>query len=271
MGILNITPDSFSKDGLLKSKNEKLKRENLNHIINYANHMIKDGADILDIGGESSRPGAKPVPAKEEIQRVIPVIKRLSKKIKIPISIDTYKAEVAEAALDSGAAIVNDISALSDREMTRIIKKYKAAVILMHMRGNPANMQDNLCYNSLIPEIILYLRKKIKIAVDSGIEPGKIIIDPGLGFGKSAAQNVEIINRLGEFNVLKMPILIGPSRKSFIGKILNKGERERAFGTAAAVCLAIANGAHIARVHDVAALKDAAKVADAILNERIIN
>lgn len=258
MAILNLTSDSFSGDGLLANLQT-------NRIINVAQKLVKDGADIIDIGAESSRPGAKPISIKEELRRTVPIIKVLAKKIKVPISIDTYKAEVAEQALDSGASIVNDISALSDLKMPKVIKKYKSAVVLMHMQGNPLNMQDNPRYKSLIPEIINYLRKKIKIAVDSGISWDKIMVDPGFGFGKTLEHNIRILKRLREFEVLGLPILAGPSRKSFIGKIISKDVGERIFGTAAAVSLAIANGAHIIRVHDVKAMADVVKVTDAIM------
>ena len=265
MGILNLTPDSFSGDGLFSKSQIPNPKSQIKKIIGIAEKMIRDGADILDIGGESSRPGAKNIPVKEELKRVVPVVKLLAKKIEIPISVDTYKHEVAQAALDNGASIVNDITALSDKKMPEIIKKYDAAVVLMHMQGRPQDMQNRPHYKSLIPEIIKYLSKKIEIAVDSGINPDKIIIDPGIGFGKTLAHNLEIINRLREFGVLKRPILVGPSRKSFIGKILAKDTTERVFGTAAAVALAIANGAHIVRVHDARQMRDVAKVCDAIL------
>ncbi|MEK6715330.1 MAG: dihydropteroate synthase [Candidatus Omnitrophota bacterium] len=268
MGILNLTPDSFSGDGLYRLQAASSKLE-ANKIINIAKEMMKDGADILDIGGESSRPGAKPISVKEELNRVIPLIKVLAKKIKIPLSIDTYKHEVAQAALDNGASFVNDITALSDKKMPEIIKKYDAAVVLMHMQGRPQDMQNRPHYKSLIPEIIKYLSKKIEIAVDSGINPDKIIIDPGIGFGKTAEHNLEIINRLREFEVLKRPILVGPSRKSFIGKILNKDVQERIFGTAAAVALSIAQGAHIVRMHDIGQMRNVADVCDAIIQCQI--
>jgi dihydropteroate synthase len=228
--------------------------------------MVRDGADIIDIGGESTRPGAKPVSAKEEIARTVPVIKKISQKIKVPISIDTEKSEVAEQALDSGASIVNDISSLRyDKKMAKVAARYKAGLVLMHMQGRPRTMQKNPHYQSLIEEIIDYLDQSIKMAQDAGIDKEKIIIDPGIGFGKTLAHNLEILRRLREFKSLGRPILVGPSRKSFLGKILNVEPQERIMGTAAAVSLAIANGANIVRVHDVAQIRQVAKISDAII------
>jgi len=265
MGILNITPDSFSGDGLYKTKtnNPELRTAK---IIEAAEKMAEDGADIIDVGGESTRPNAEPIAQDEEIKRVIPVIKLLSKKIALPISIDTYKPEVAEQALDNGASIVNDITAISSQKMGSVIKKYNAAVVLMHMRGNPSNMQDNPEYADLISEIASFLSSAVRRAMDAGISKSQIIIDPGIGFGKTPAHNLEIINRLGELRDIDFPILAGPSRKSFIGHIIDKKPGERLFGTSAAIAMLIANGIHIVRVHDVGEISDVVKVSDAILN-----
>lgn len=262
MGILNITPDSFSDGGLYLEKSIAIKR---------AKQMVEDGADIIDIGGESTRPGAEPVSLAEELNRTIPVIESLAKEIKVPISIDTYKSVVAERAINAGASIVNDISGLRfDPKMAEVVAKYQVPVILMHIKGTPRNMQKEPFYENVIVEIKQYLEDSIKIALNSGIDKDKIIIDPGIGFGKTFEHNLEIINKLSEFSTLGKPILIGPSRKAFIGKILNDAPpQERIEGTAAAVAISIINGANIIRVHDVKQMVKVAKVADAIKKMRI--
>jgi dihydropteroate synthase len=263
MGIVNLTPDSFSGDGLLgkwQMANGKWDKE---FLIEHAQRLINDGADIIDVGGESSQPGAKPVSIKEELARTIPVIKLLIKRIKVPISIDTHKPEVARLALDNGAMIVNDITALRDPKMARLVAGYKAGLVIMHMKGNPRTMQKNPQYVSLLDEITEFLQKAINRAREFGIDKEKIIIDPGIGFGKTCGHNLEILKRLSEFKVLGRPILIGPSRKSFIGKILNAGPKERIFGTVSACVLAAKNGARVVRVHDVKAVKQALKIFEA--------
>jgi dihydropteroate synthase len=259
MGVLNVTPDSFSESGLYFDKAEAIKR---------AIQMVEDGADIIDIGGESTRPGSEPVTIEEELRRTIPVIESLAKEIKIPISIDTYKSEVAKNALDAGASMVNDISGLRfDPKMPGVISKYKVPVVVMHIKGRPKDMQQNPVYEALIPEIMDYLREGIRISMKSGIPEDKIIIDPGIGFGKTFNHNLEIINNLREFTLLEKPILIGPSRKAFIGKILGDVPvTERREGTASAVAISIINGANIIRVHDVKEMVSVAKIADAIKN-----
>lgn len=262
MGILNLTPDSFSDAGLYFDKFLAVEK---------AYQMLEDGADIIDIGGESTRPGSEPVPLEEELRRTIPVIKTLSTEIKAPISIDTYKAEVARRALDSGASIVNDVSGLRfDPEMPEVVAEYKVPVVIMHIKGTPKNMQQNPTYDALIPEIMDYLRVSIRLAMKFGVEEDKIIIDPGIGFGKTFDHNLEIIKNLHEFTLLEKPLLIGPSRKAFIGKILGDlPTSERLEGTAAAVAISIFNGANIIRVHDVKEMVRVAKVADAIKKERV--
>lgn len=261
MGILNVTPDSFSDGGKHFDKDSAIQR---------ALQMAEDGADIIDIGGESTRPGSDAVDAKEEIKRTIPVIEALSKKINVPISIDTYKSEVAKIALETGASIVNDISGLRfDSSMPDVIAKHNVPVVIMHIKGTPKNMQQNPEYEALIPEIMDYFRESIAIGVRAGIDENKIIIDPGIGFGKSLEHNLEIINSIKEFKLLGKPTLIGLSRKSFIGKILgNESPDERLEGTAAAVAISILNGANIIRVHDVKYMVKVAKVADAVLREK---
>lgn len=257
MGILNVTPDSFFDGGRFF---------NLQNAIDHAFRLIDEGADIIDIGGESTRPGAEPVSIDEELRRVIPVIEAISKRISIPISIDTYKARVAEEAIQAGATIINDISGLRfDPEMAKVASKYKVPVIVMHIKGTPKDMQKNPQYEALIPEIIEYLRGSIIIAKQAGVDENMIIIDPGIGFGKLPEHNLEIIKNLKEFSKLNKPILVGVSRKSFIGKILNEPSPEKRLeGTAAAVAISVINGANIVRVHDVGFMAKVVKVADAI-------
>jgi dihydropteroate synthase len=266
MGILNLTPDSFSGDGLYRPQCSLNRIMLLSNILRRAEQMVKDGADVLDLGGESTRPGARAVSLKDELERTIPVIKLLSKKINVPISIDTRKPEVARQALDNGVSIVNDITGLKSREMLRVAAKYKAAVVVMHMQGGPRTMQKNPSYDSLIDEIIEYLNKAICRALDAGIDKGKIIVDPGIGFGKTLEHNLEILNRLKEFKALGKPILVGPSRKSFIGKILNVDPGMRISGTISSCVLALKNGANLVRVHDVLEVKQALMVGEAIIN-----
>lgn len=259
MGIVNVTPDSFSDGGMYFDKNTAVRR---------AIQMAEDGADIIDIGGESTRPGAEPVTIEEELRRTVPVIKSVAKHVHIPISIDTYKSEVAQRALDAGAAMINDISGLNfDPEMSRVAAESGVPVIIMHIKGEPKNMQKNPFYHALIPEICEYLKDSIQRAVDTGISEEKIIIDPGIGFGKSFEHNLEIIHKLAEFQSLGKPVMVGPSRKAFLGKILGDvSPEQRLEGTAAAVAISIMNGADMIRVHDVREMVKIAKVADAIKN-----
>jgi len=259
MGILNVTPDSFSDSGLFYSPQKA---------IEHGLAMADEGADIIDIGGESTRPGSRSVPVKIELKRVLPIIEGLTKKIKIPISIDTKKAEVARLAVDFGAEIINDISALNgDKNMAEIIRKTRAAAILMHMRGKPKNMQKgSLAYDNLMGEITDYLKQSSKKALNAGVEKDCIVIDPGIGFGKTPEDNYKIIKDLSELKALGMPVLIGTSRKSFIGKITGGKPDERMEGTAVTVAAAIMNGCHIIRVHDVAAMKKVAALTDAIVH-----
>jgi len=256
MGVLNVTPDSFSDGGLYADAGIA---------VNQAKEMVAQGADIIDIGGESSRPGSDPVPMDEELRRVLPVIKRLAQESDVPISIDTYKSTVAEHALKAGAHIVNDISGLNfDPNMAKVAADYGAPVILMHIQGTPKNMQISPKYHSLISEIISYLRNSIEHAETVGVSPEKIIIDPGIGFGKTMEHNLEIIRRLKEFRCLGKPILIGTSRKSFIGKILDLPVEERVEGTLATVVASIINGADILRVHDIKQVQRAVRMTDVI-------
>jgi dihydropteroate synthase len=256
MGILNITPDSFSDGGLYADPTRAVER---------AMELESEGADILDIGGESSRPGAMPVSEKEEIKRVIPVLREVKKRCKAVISVDTCKSEVARIALGEGAEIINDISGLhGDAGMPGVIAAGKGAVCLMHMKGDPGNMQTAPHYDDIIREIMEYLSMAIRTAEKAGIDPEMIMVDPGIGFGKTREHNLEILKKLSCFKALRRPIMVGVSRKSFIGEITAKRAEERIFGTSAAVCASILNGADIVRVHDVAEMRDVALVADAI-------
>jgi len=259
MGILNVTPDSFSDGGSFYSPEKA---------IEHGLQMAEEGADIIDVGGESTRPGSRSVPVNIELKRVIPVIKGLIKKIKIPVSIDTKKARVAGQAMDAGAEIINDISALNgDKDMAETVRKKRAALVLMHMKGQPGNMQKgNLEYDNLMGEIADYLKKSAQKAIKAGVKKEAIVVDPGIGFGKTMQDNYKILKNLSELKSLGMPIMIGTSRKSFIGKITGEEPRERIEGTAATVTAAIMSGCHIIRVHDVAAMKKVAAVTDAIMN-----
>lgn len=260
MGVMNLTPDSFSGDGLLKSGKFDPRKS-----LAVATELIQGGADIIDIGGESTRPGALTVDEKEEIQRVIPTVDLLTQKIQIPISVDTYKENVAKHALDAGASIINNIMGIkATTKFLKMVRNYNAAIVLMHIRGTPRTMQRKIHYTNLMGEIISHLRKSIEKCLEIGIKSDKIIIDPGVGFGKTVEHNLEILARLGDFRILNQPILIGPSRKSFIGKILGKEPSQRLSGTIAAVCAGILNGAHIIRVHDIREVKDAVTLIDAI-------
>lgn len=250
MGILNVTPDSFSDGGKFYDHGLAVER---------ARKMVADGADIIDLGGESTRPGFTPVREEEELARVIPVLKKLVEEIPVPISIDTTKAAVARRALEAGAHIINDQWALrADPEMAALAAEYDAPLVLMH------NQKDTL-YRDLIGDMVEYFHESVKYAGEAGVARDKVIIDPGLGFGKTAEQNLEALRRLKELRCLGYPVLIGPSRKSTIGKVLNLPVEERVEGTAAAVAVGIANGANIVRVHDVKEMVRVARMTDAIL------
>ena len=257
MGILNVTPDSFSDGG---------KYLDPAAAVEQAKKMLAEGADLIDVGGESTRPGAEPVPMEEEKSRVVPVIERIVAETKAVVSIDTMKAGVAKAALSVGAVIVNDVTALAgDPDMAAVCAKHAAGVVLMHMRGTPRTMQAKAVYGDVVADVTSELQVRGEIAVAAGIPADRIVYDPGLGFAKTAPQSLELLRRLSELNVLGRPLLVAPSRKSFIGKALSDRPPEgRLFGTAAAVALAVFGGASILRVHDVAAMADAAKTAAAV-------
>jgi dihydropteroate synthase len=258
MGIINVTPDSFSDGGRFTTP-EIAVEEGV--------RMVEDGADMIDVGGESSRPGSDSIPVAEELRRVIPVIRGLAGKVSVPLSVDTMKADVAREALAEGAEIVNDISSMNhDDEMPEVVAEAGAAVILMHMRGMPKTMQTgDLAYRSLQGEVISFLKERIDTAVKKGIAPVQIMVDPGLGFGKSAMDNVRLIRHLHEFTLFGRPIVTGPSRKSFIGHVTGGSPLERIEGTAAAVTAAIMNGSRVIRVHDVKIMKKVAAMADALV------
>ncbi|MGQ9697393.1 MAG: dihydropteroate synthase [Armatimonadota bacterium] len=258
MGILNVTPDSFSDGGLYLDA--KL-------AVEHALQMLRDGADIIDVGGESTRPGAQPVPADEEMRRVLPVIERLAEETNAPISIDTYKSSVAREALKAGACIVNDISGLRfDSEIAAIAAESGAYLIVMHSIHTPATMQVNPQYDDVVAEVREFLKRQSEEAQRRGVPRDRIIVDPGIGFGKTVEHNLELLRRLPELVQLGYPVLVGVSRKSFIGAVLEGAPpSERLEGTLAAVTLSIAWGARIVRVHDVAPTVKAARVADAIL------
>lgn len=256
MGILNVTPDSFS-DGNLYLDPQRA--------IDQALELAEAGADIIDIGGESTRPGAPAITADDEIQRVVPVISGLAGKIRCAISVDTWKSAVARAAIAAGAEIINDISGLTfDQQMAPIAAQSGAGVVLMHTRGTPQEMQANTGYSDLIGEIMQSLDSSVALACDSGISRQQIAVDPGIGFAKEVVHNLEILRRLREFASLGLPILVGTSRKAFIGRTLDRQVDQRLHGTAATVALAVANGAAILRVHDVCEMRDVADMAHAI-------
>jgi len=267
MGILNVTPDSFSDGGEFDSVDKAVK---------FAKQMVADGADIIDIGGESSRPGAVSVSLKEEMNRVIPVIEEIAGKINAPISIDTYKSEIARKALDLGVDMVNDITALQgDKKLANVIAEYDVPVCLMHMKGNPRNMQKNLDYDDIVLEIKSFLKERAEYAMFNDIKKENIIVDPGIGFGKRTGRGVEdncvILNRLSELKSLGYPILVGPSRKTFIGNVCGGKKplpvKDRLEGSLAAACIAVSNGADIVRVHDVKETRRCIDLVDCIVRK----
>jgi dihydropteroate synthase len=252
MGILNVTPDSFSDGGKFNA---------IDRAIEHAKKLVADGADIIDIGGESTRPGSKKVPLDEELRRVIPVIKAVSEAVDVPISVDTYKAEVAKQAIEAGAHIINDVwGAKADPKMAEVAAYYDVPIILMHNR-------DNRDYQNLISDMIADLSESISIVKRAGVKDEKIILDPGIGFAKTFEHNLEVMRRLEQFTRLGYPVLLGTSRKSFIGHVLDLPTDERVEGTGATVCLGIAKGVQIVRVHDVLQIARMAKMMDAMLGK----
>jgi dihydropteroate synthase len=260
MGILNVTPDSFSDGGRYLG---------VEQAIAHGQKLAEDGADFIDVGGESTRPGSDPVSMEEEIQRVVPVIESLVKIINVPISIDTCKSEVAKAALQAGAVIVNDISAMTfDPNMVKVVAEHKVSVVLMHIKGTPKTMQVNPTYKNVTEEVKQFLQERAETAVKAGIE--QIIIDPGIGFGKLFEHNIQLLKELKILTSLGYPLLAGVSKKSFLKTILNLPPSERMEGTAAAVTVSILNGANIVRVHDIKEMKRVAMVSDALKSDSLL-
>lgn len=255
MGVLNVTPDSFSDGGRFDDPQAAA---------DAARRMIDDGADLIDVGGESTRPGADAVDADEETRRVVPLIERLKRRGDTRISVDTMKAEVARRALDAGADMINDVSALGDPRMLPLLCERRVPVVLMHMRGSPRTMQRETRYDDLIGEVASFLEERARSAVAAGVSDGKIVLDPGIGFGKSVAGNLTILRQLTALHRIGRPILIGASRKSFIGEMLDLPVDERLEGSLAAAAIAAAHGAHVVRVHDVRATARVVRMVDAI-------
>lgn len=257
MGVLNVTPDSFSDGG---------KFFDVDHAVTHAKQLVVDGAGSIDIGGVSSRPGSQQVSIEEELRRVLPVVERLSQEVSVPISIDTYSPEVAKQCLQRGATFVNDITGLRNHEMVEIVAAYKVPVCIMHMQGMPQNMQNNPTYTDVVHDIIAFFEDRIAAAKQGGIKDEQIILDPGIGFGKTVEHNLQILKRLNEMTALGYPVLVGTSRKSFIGVISDLPVGQRLEGTIASSVVGIMNGARMIRVHDVKACKRAVEIVDAIRN-----
>ena len=260
MGIINVTPDSFSDGGRFYDPQRA---------VEHAIRLVGEGADLLDIGGESTRPGAQPVDEQEERRRLIPVVAAVAKAVSVPISVDTSKAEVAKAAIDVGAVMVNDVTALrGDSAMVEIVAKAGAGLALMHMQGSPQTMQHAPHYDDVIGEVARFLAARARFAVERGVARNRIVLDPGIGFGKTLTHNLDLLANLHVLKELGYPLLVGPSRKGFIGQLTRQSVEARGWGTAAVVALAVEQGANILRVHDVAPMKDVANVA-AALAERV--
>jgi dihydropteroate synthase len=256
MGIVNVTPDSFSDGGSYAGVDDAVK---------HATQMVADGADMLDVGGESTRPGSEVVPADEEVDRVVPVIRRISDElVDIPVSVDTRKSDVARAALEAGASIVNDISAGRDPSMFGVVAQAGAGMILMHMQGEPKTMQDDPTYHDVVAEVRGFLGDRIEAALASGIELEQLCVDPGIGFGKTLEHNLAILHDIRAFHHLRVPVLVGPSRKGFIGTLTGTEVDDRIGGTAGAVAWCAAEGVDVVRVHDVKEMTRVARVVDAI-------
>ncbi|MBI3843096.1 MAG: dihydropteroate synthase [Planctomycetes bacterium] len=261
MGVLNVTPDSFSDGGRFAT---------VDAAVEEGIRLVAAGADVLDVGGESTRPGAEDVPEEEEIRRVVPVIRELSRKGPTPISIDTRKRRVAEAAIEAGASIVNDVSGLDhDRGLADVVRDAGAALVIGHVKGTPRTMTSLALYDDLLGEVIRSLRARVQHARAAGVAEHALLVDPGIGFAKTPDQSLELLRRLPELRSIGLPIVVGPSRKSFVGVVTGQPPAERAFGTAAAVAAIVLSGASIIRVHDVAEMRDVAAVAAAIRGEAL--
>lgn len=256
MGIVNVTPDSFFDGGRFLDPQAA---------VAHAWRLVEEGADLLDIGGESTRPGSVPVEETEERRRLIPVVTAVAKAVSVPISVDTSKAVVAKAAIDAGAVMVNDVTALrGDPAMVDAIVVSGVGVVLMHMQGTPQTMQKAPQYHDVVEEVEDFLAERVRFALERGVAKNQIMLDPGIGFGKTLVHNLDLLAQLRTFTRLGFPLLVGPSRKGFIGELVEQSVQDRAWGTAGAVALAVEQGAHVLRVHDVAGMKDVVKVAAAI-------
>jgi dihydropteroate synthase len=255
MGIVNVTPDSFSDGGRYLGTGAA---------VEHCLRLADEDADVIDVGGESTRPAAPEVPADEEAARVVPVVEAAASRLDVPISIDTSKPQVARAALEAGAAMINDVTAGADPAMLELAAERGVPIVLMHMKGTPRTMQDDPRYDDVVAEIADFLAARRAAAVAAGVRAERVIVDPGLGFGKTTEHNVEILARLAELGTLGCPLLVGPSRKSFIGRMLGLDVSQRLIGTAAAVAACVLGGAHIVRVHDVAQMRQVCDIADAV-------
>ncbi|VTT97132.1 dihydropteroate synthase : Dihydropteroate synthase OS=Planctomyces brasiliensis (strain ATCC 49424 / DSM 5305 / JCM 21570 / NBRC 103401 / IFAM 1448) GN=Plabr_0523 PE=3 SV=1: Pterin_bind [Gemmataceae bacterium] len=260
MGIVNVTPDSFSDGGHFLDTAAA---------VEHGLKLVAEGADILDVGGESTRPGAEPVPVDEELRRVVPVVAELARRTQVPVSVDTMKPHVARRCLEAGAAVVNDVAGFRDPEMIRAAADHRAGVVVMHMRGTPQTMQVNPWYADVVREVRAFFEERLRVLAESGIPPGAVCLDPGIGFGKALDHNLDLLANLGEFAALGRPVCLGVSRKGFIGKLCGREKHERLAGSLAVACIAAARGAaHVLRVHDVAATRDAAVLLGAINRSR---
>ncbi len=260
MGVVNVTPDSFFDGGRHNLPGDAARR---------CFQLVEEGADLLDLGGESTRPGARPVDESEELGRVLPVLDAIKNRLSVPVSIDTRKASVAEAALNAGADLVNDVSALADPKMAEVVARHQAGLVLMHMRGVPANMQSIPPSPDILGEIRDHLKRTLETAYSHDIQRDRILLDPGIGFGKTVEDNLKILHRLPFLEDFDLPLLVGASRKSFLGAILRASEDDRLWGTAASVAIAIWRGAHVVRVHDVREMRMVADVTDALMAESL--
>lgn len=253
MGVVNVTPDSFSDGGVFL---------NAGSAVEHAKRLVNEGADILDVGGESSRPGADPVTEEEEWARLEPVLRCLLREVNAPVSVDTYKPQTARRALEAGAHLINDITGLTDPAMVEVVAKHQAPVVIMHMRGRPKTMQQNVHYEDVVEEVRSFLAAQAENATRAGIP--QVIVDPGIGFGKNTGHNLQLLRRLGELAALPYPLLVGPSRKSFLGNLTGAAVDDRLGGTLSAVTAAVLGGADIVRVHEVKECRQAVLIADAI-------
>jgi dihydropteroate synthase len=255
MGVLNVTPDSFSDGGRFLDRGAAVAR---------GLEMAEEGADLLDVGGESTRPGARPVPPDEEAERVVPVIAELARRLDLPISVDTRRPEVARRAMAAGASIVNDVSGAADPAMLGVLGRSNAGLVLMHMRGDPTTMQGLTDYDDVVAEVLEHLRGRVRAAVEAGIDEDRVAVDPGIGFAKTSAQSLLLLRDVDALASLGRPVVVGPSRKSFVGTVLGTGVRDRLEGTAGAVAWVGSRGPHVVRVHDVRHMVRVLRVVDAI-------